>query len=43
MLETALDEHALAHVALYAVTTVGTPVRRVKTLVGFLADQLQAD
>ncbi|UCJ18946.1 LysR family transcriptional regulator [Pseudomonas sp. MM211] len=42
-LETALDEFALPHVDLYAVTATSNPSRRVRAMVEFLADQLAND
>lgn len=39
-LETALDEFALPHVDLYAVTATSNPSRRVRAVVEFLAEQL---
>lgn len=43
LLETVLDEFVPAHVDLYAVTTGGTPSRRVSALVDFLAAELARD
>lgn len=42
-LETALDDFALPHVDLYAVTATSNPSRRVRAMVDFLADQLAND
>jgi DNA-binding transcriptional LysR family regulator len=43
LLETVLDEFVPAHVDLHAVTTGGTPSRRVSALVDFLAAELDRD
>ena len=43
LLETVLDSFVPAHVDLYAVTTDGTPSRRVSALVDFLAAVLDRD